>query len=165
MDIQNKNRSSRPYSGAKVAQNLQISRSKVFGHLRNTPTIESYQTLHRLSLLSPHCISKIKGQVTSHQVHIGAAKVANIVIRNWKCHCGATYMDGMTGDPLVISDILHRRNKLHDLSTSSPAIISKCVLQRLGMQFITHLPTTEVFTLQKAHPAHTALYTGTSASF
>ena len=30
---------------------------------------------------------------------IGGAKVANNVVRKRKCHYGATYMDGSTGDP------------------------------------------------------------------
>ena len=30
---------------------------------------------------------------------VGGTKVANNVIRKRKCHFGATYMDGMTGDP------------------------------------------------------------------
>ena len=40
-----------------------------------------------------------KKGVTNRAVHIGGAKVANNVIRERKCHFGATYMDGMTGDP------------------------------------------------------------------
>ena len=34
--------------------------------------------------------------VTSHAVHIGGVKVTNNVFCKWKCHFGATYMDGMT---------------------------------------------------------------------
>ena len=40
-----------------------------------------------------------KKGVTNRAVHIGGAKVANNVIRERKCPFGATYMDGMTGDP------------------------------------------------------------------
>ena len=30
--------------------------------------------------------------------YIGGVKVTNNVICKWKCHFGATYMDGMTGE-------------------------------------------------------------------
>ena len=80
-----------------MALDLQIKCLKLKVHLENTPWLEFHQTLHRLSLSGPICLSKIlKSGVTSHAVHIGGAKVTNNVIFKWKCHFGATYMDGMT---------------------------------------------------------------------
>ena len=54
------------------------------------------------SCIGFHCqvpfvyLNFFKCGVTSHAVHIGGVKVTNNVICKWKCHFGATYMDGMT---------------------------------------------------------------------
>ena len=38
-------------------------------------------------------------------IHIGGAKVPNKIIHKRKCHFGATYMDGGSGDPPFLSKI------------------------------------------------------------
>ena len=57
------------------------------------------QVALNLQISSLKLIVKLESRVTSHAVHIGGVKVTNNVICKWKCHFGATYMDGMTGEP------------------------------------------------------------------
>ena len=68
-----------------MALNLEISRLKLKGHSRKTPHLEFHKTLQ--------------------SVHIGDAEMALQFAHYMVCHFGATYMNGMTGDPLFILDI------------------------------------------------------------
>ena len=71
-----------------MALNLQISCLKL--------------RLSSKSCIDFHCqvpfvyLKFFKCGVTNHAVHIAGVKVTNNVICKWKCHFGATYMDGMT---------------------------------------------------------------------
>ena len=79
--------------GGQVALNLQISCLKLIVKSENTPWLDFHFQVPFVYL------NFFESRVTSHAVHIGGVKVTNNVICKWKCHFGATYMDGMTGEP------------------------------------------------------------------
>ena len=59
--------------------------------------------------------------------------MANNAIRKRKCHFGATYMDGMTGDPLFLFEIFKGDLTMKDYARSDETLTVGYLLNALSI--------------------------------